>query len=75
MVMMAITTIVDNDERLLEGYLHTSRECAEAKPHLFRGWNSLAGKAQPATGKRVLRCRRQRVRRSVDSATGRPQRK
>ena len=26
MVVMAITTIVDNDERLHEGYLHTSRD-------------------------------------------------
>ncbi len=34
--------------------------CAETKPHQSRGWNSLPGKAQSATGNRVLRCERQR---------------
>src|SRR5713101_2910202 len=46
--------------------------CAETKPHQSRGWNSLPGKAQSATGNRVLRRGRQRPRRSVDRAIGRP---
>jgi len=29
--------------------------CAQTKPYSSRGWNSLPGKAQPATGNRVLR--------------------
>jgi hypothetical protein len=33
----------------------TTFEYAETKPYPFRGWDSLPGKAQPATGKRVLR--------------------
>jgi hypothetical protein len=32
----------------------TTIECAETKPYPFKGWNSLPGKGQPATGKRVL---------------------
>jgi hypothetical protein len=36
----------------------TTLACAEKKPYPFRGWDSLPGRAQPATGKRVLRCAR-----------------